>query len=348
MKTNKFIGYFNYIYEMLNIIKDPKKERQHMAAVKAWKTIRIKRIEKIKSENESIEDYNFSLDLKKVYYGEYKINAPLIKPSKLTYIEKGGVGKELSDGWALNYAAGCTHACRFCYVDSMHKRYDARRIGSGVNRSWGDYFYTPYNIDDAIEETKWSKWSGVEVMLSSMHDPYLPQLYKTTRKIIVKALENGVKLCVQTRSPLVKNDFDIYEKYRDRVRIQVSVFTMNRDLARLIEPRVSPPEERINIIRDAKKLGLKAGIIIAPVMPPLKIRPDVISDMEDIIRSISDIKPDFIYGETIHPRGSNIKEIESLLGEQLYLNGLDTAVEKHFYSLLEKYGLEGIWWKAKH
>ncbi|KPV46284.1 hypothetical protein SE19_06190, partial [Acidiplasma aeolicum] len=108
------------------------------------------------------------------------------------------------------------------------------------------------------------------------------------------------------------------------------------------------PEERINIIRDAKKLGLKAGIIIAPVMPPLKIRPDIISDMEEIIRSISDIKPDFIYGETIHPRGSNIKEIESLLGEQLYLNGLDTAVEKHFYSLLEKYGLEGIWWKAKH
>ena len=333
---------------MLNMIKDPEKEKQHMAAVKAWQTIRIKRIEKIKSENESIDDYNFSRDLRNVAYGGYKINPPLIKPSKLTYIEKGGVGKELSDGWALNYAVGCTHACRFCYVDSIHKRYNSRRIGSGVNRSWGDYFYTPDNIDDAIEKTNWSKWSGLEVMLSSMHDAYLPQLYSTTRKIITRALENGVKLCVQTRSPLVKRDFDIYREYKDQVRIQVSVFTMNKNLARLIEPRVSPPEERINIIRDARRLGLKAGIIIAPVMPPLKIRPDVIDDMEEIIKSISDIKPDFIYGETIHARGSNIKEIESLLGEQLYLNGFDRPVEKHFYSLLKKYGLDGIWWKARH
>ena len=335
----------NGMEDMLNINKDPVREKQHMAAVKAWKTIRIKRIKKIKLENESIDDYSFSRNLNSIAYGEYKINAPLIKPSKLTYIEKGGVGKELSDGWALNYAVGCTHACRFCYVDSMHKRYDVRRIGSGVNRSWGDYFYTPYNIDDAIEKTKWSKWSGVEVMLSSMHDPYLPQLYKTTRKIIVKALENGVKLCVQTRSPLVKRDFDIYRDFKDQVRIQVSVFTMNRGLARLIEPRVSPPEERINIIRDAKKLGLKAGIIIAPVMPPLKIRPDVISDMEEIIKSISDIKPDFIYGETIHARGSNIKEIESLLDEPLYLKGFDSAAEKNFYTLLKKYNLNGEWWR---
>ncbi len=330
---------------MLNVTKDPEKEKQHMAAVKAWQTIRIKRIEKIKSENESIDDYNFSRDLRSVAYGEYRINPPLIKPSKLTYVEKGGVGKELSDGWALNYAVGCTHACRFCYVDSIHKRYDAKRIGRGVNRSWGDYFYTPNNIDYAIEKTNWSKWSGIEVMMSSMHDPYLPQLYNTTRKIITKALENGVKLCVQTRSPLVKRDFDIYEKYKDQVRIQVSVATMNSELARFIEPRVSPPEERINIIRNAKSRGLKAGIIIAPVMPPLNIRPDVKQDMEEIIRAISEIKPDFIYGETIHARGSNIKEIESLLGEQLYLNGFDRPVELHFYSLLKKYGLKGIWWR---
>jgi DNA repair photolyase len=333
---------------MLNIDKDPEKEKQHMAAVKAWRTIRTKRIEKIKLENESIDDYNFSRDLRKVAYGEYKINPPLIKPSKLTYVEKGGIGKELSDGWALNYAVGCTHACRFCYVDSIHKRYDSKRIGKYVNRSWGDYFYTPYNIDEAIEKTKWSKWSGIEVMLSSMHDPYLPQLYETTKKIIIKALENGVKLCVQTRSTLVKKDFDIYTKYKDQVRIQVSVSTMNKDLSRFIEPRVSSPNERIDIIREAKNKGLKAGIIIAPVMPPLKIRPDVIGDMEEIIRSISDIKPDFIYGESIHARGSNIKEMESLLGEPLYINSFDKPVEKNFYLLLKKYNLKGEWWRSKH
>ena len=63
--------------------------------------------------------------------------------------------------------------------------------------------------------------------------------------------------------------------------------------------------------------------------------------------SLAIINHDFIYGETIHARGSNIKEIESLLGEQLYLDGFDRPVELHFYSLLKKYGLNGIWWRER-
>ncbi|EQD35473.1 Radical SAM domain protein, partial [mine drainage metagenome] len=67
--------------------------------------------------------------------------------------------------------------------------------------------------------------------------------------------------------------FDIYMEYKDQVRIQVSVATMNHELARIMEPRVASPEARIGIIREAKNIGLTAGIIIAPVMPPLRIRP---------------------------------------------------------------------------
>ena len=53
----------------------------------------------------------FDKNSSKIAYGQYNIGVPLIKPSKLTYVEKGGIGKELSDGWAINYAVGCTHAC---------------------------------------------------------------------------------------------------------------------------------------------------------------------------------------------------------------------------------------------
>ncbi len=205
--------------------------RRHSAALKAWETIRRERILKIKSDNESIDDYIFDPDMNSVSYGSYVINPPLIKPSKLTWIEKGGVGKELSDGWSLNFAIGCTHACRFCYVDNINKRYGARRAGRIVNRAWGNYFLMPSNIDEAIEKTSWSRWKGVEVMMSSTHDPYLPQLAETTRKIIKAALENGVKICVQTRSPLVKRDLDIYAQYPEQVRIQVSCFPASEDKA---------------------------------------------------------------------------------------------------------------------
>jgi DNA repair photolyase len=324
---------------------DPVKEKNRMAALKAWETIRRQKIEKIKAEYESIDDYFFDPDMRKVAFGTYRINPPLIKPSKLTWVEKGGVGKELSDGWSLNFAVGCTHACRFCYVDSINKRYGVKRAGNLVNRAWGNYFYTPENINEAIEKTNWKKWEGIEVMMSSTHDAYLPQLAPITRRIITAALENGVKLCVQTRSPLVKKDFDIYSKYKDQVRIQVSVATMNRDLSRLMEPRVAGPEARIEIIREAKRLGLKAGIIIAPVMPPIKIRPFPSNDVEEIVRLISEFKPDFIYGESLHTRGSNIKELEIALQEPLVLGNFDEAMEKRFHSTLLKYGMKGRWWR---
>lgn len=48
-----------------------------------------------------------------VVEGTYHCSPPLIRPSKLTSKENGGVGKDLSQGWNLNFAVGCTHACPF-------------------------------------------------------------------------------------------------------------------------------------------------------------------------------------------------------------------------------------------
>jgi DNA repair photolyase len=320
-------------------------EKYREAALKAWSTIRRNKIERLKTVNETFDDYIFDIDSRKVAYGTYSINPPLIKKSKLTWIEKGGVGKELSDGWALNYAVGCTHACRFCYVDNIHKRYGERRAGPLVNRAWGNYLYTPSNIDEAIANTSWERWKGVEVMMSSTHDPYIPTLINSTRKLLEAALPAGVKLCIQTRSPLVMRDFDYISQYRDQVRIQVSVATMNDRLSRIIEPRVARPESRLHILEIAKQYGLNTGIIIAPIMPPLKIRQYPSKDIEEIASRLSQIKPDNIYGESLHVRGSNISELEAMLGQKLDLENFDAAIEVKFHKTLSKYGLKGRWWK---
>jgi DNA repair photolyase len=34
-------------------------------------------------------------------------------------LSKDSSGKDLSDGWAVNFAVGCTHGCLFCYVDRI-------------------------------------------------------------------------------------------------------------------------------------------------------------------------------------------------------------------------------------
>ena len=274
----------------------------------------------------------------------FRITPPLIKPSKLTYVERGGVGKGLSDGWALNYVVGCSFGCRFCYVDEIHKKWGEKRVGEIVFRDWGDYMAVPSNLDEAIERTPWEKWRGEEVLLSSTHDPYLPVIHEWTRKILERALPAGVHFCIQTRSPLVERDFDLLKRYSGQVRLQVSIATYSRELSRVIEPRVVPPERRMLTLDRAKAEGLRTGVIIAPVLPPVRLRPDVEGDLDTIIGELAKVVPDHIYGEALHVRGVNMGYLERALGERVNLSGFDEKAGRMFYNLLKKHGLKGKWW----
>jgi len=125
----------------------------------------------------ALEPLERTLDADKVHLpasvagGTFRTTPPLIRKSKLTSRSNGGVGKQLSDGWSLNFAVGCTHGCPFCYVDEIHKRFGQSRYGEVVLQKWGDYLLLPGNLDDAIEKTPWRRWSGKEVMMSSTHHP---------------------------------------------------------------------------------------------------------------------------------------------------------------------------------
>ena len=302
-------------------------------------------------ENEPSDPYSFNINAAMVSYGRYRINPPLIKPSRLTSFENGGVGKELSDGWAINYAIGCTHACRFCYVDSIHKRFSSRR-GDAIHRPWGMYLLVPENIDEAIEKTEWWRWSGKEVMMSSTHDPYLPQLYNITRKILEKSLPHGVKYLIQTRSTLAARDLELLSRYRGQVRLQVSIATLDKNFAKIIEPRVPTPEARLNLLKKAKELGIRTGIIVAPVFP----KKDWKKDVQEILEKAAEIGVDHIYGEALHVRGLNLTYIKEAIKngsgypellEELNptsLNRFDKEAGAWFRTLLKRHTLNGWWW----
>lgn len=280
-----------------------------------------------------------------VMEGSYRCTVPLIRPSKLTTKARGGVGKNLSEGWNLNFAVGCTHACPFCYVDPIHKRFGQARYGSLVREKWGDYFLVPGNLDEAIEDTRWDRWRGKEVMMSSTHDPYLPKLAAAARSILEHALPAGVRLCIQTRSFLVTKDLDYIAEYPELVRLQVSIATLNRELARLIEPRVPPPEARIEVLRRAKERGIRIGVILAPIMPGVHVRPDVRKDLSAMALALVGLRPDHIYGESMHVRGENVRLVEEKIQQEMPpSDGFDRRCARWFQEELSAVGLHGTWW----
>ena len=285
--------------------------------------------------------------LNNVKSGKYRIRPPLVKPSRLTKRRRNGTGKDLSSGWVVNYAVGCTHGCIFCYVDAIHKKFNPYKLDT--RPWWGQYFYVPENLWQAIKETPWHRWAGEEILMSSTHDPYLPQLYRYTRAILEYALRAGVRVRIQTRSMLVLKDLDFLAQYKNRVIVQVSIATMNPEFARLIEPRVPSPKKRLLILREAKSRGLETGVIIAPIFPPNRHRVWLEEDLDTFMASLAEIGVDRVYGEILHVRGQNMRYIREVLGEPLHVSrDFDQYVEALFYRLLAEYGLKGEYWPEYH
>ncbi len=101
-------------------------------------------------------------------------------------------------------------------MDDIHRRGSYGSAGDIVYEEWGNYVVLPSNLGEAIEKTPWERWKGVEVLLSSTHDPYNPAIYKWTRRMLEAALPAGVHVCIRTRFPLVERDFDLLKEYRER------------------------------------------------------------------------------------------------------------------------------------
>jgi DNA repair photolyase len=229
------------------------------------------------------------------------------------------------------------------------------------------YLLIPNNIEEAISKTTWHRWRGKEVMLSSTHDPYLPELAGYARRILEASLPYGVKYCIQTRSLLVKNDFDLLSEYKDQIRLQYSIATLNEELAKLIEPRVPSPYARLNVLKEASRLGLKVGVIIAPIFPI----EGWLNDLENIFKELAEIsyysnrngddnsnsssRMD-VYGEALHIRGINMEYIKEFFYnkrsnirfvsdlDKTSLLRFDKLAGKHFNALLTKYRLNGRYW----
>jgi DNA repair photolyase len=276
----------------------------------------------------------------------YQIKPPLVRESRLTTRERGGVGKPLSTGYVTNFAIGCTHACPFCYVDSIHKRLVVK-IHPEAGLEWGEYLLIPEprSFEKALRETPWHRWRGELVLMSSTHDPFLPQLVPYAKAILEAGLKHGVHFLIQTRSLNALQVLPLLARYRGQVIFQVSIATLNEELRRLIEPRVPPATARLGMLRRAKGFGLGTGVIIAPILPPVKQRPDVEADLDAIMRELAGINVDQVFGEMLHIRGQNIARLEGILGVRLVVNKeLDRQLGNLFETLLIKYGLNGEYW----
>lgn len=276
----------------------------------------------------------------------YTSKRPLVGKSKLTRKEAGGIGKDLSDGFTINMAIGCTHGCPFCYVDEIISKFHKTRFN--ITEPWGEFLLVRRGIREMAASTKWEKYRGKEILMSSTHDPYLPCLRGYTRDVLQAALPHGVRFRIQTREIGFIEDDDLFKAYPDQVQVQVSVCTWNEALRKVVEPRIFPTRARLRALRDVQ--GVKKGVIMAPLFPKCEARCAAPFDIILVAKDIKEHVPDIvhIYGEALHIRGENLPRMNNLLGTTWTgssLKAWDNEAEGVFYAVMGDLKIPATYWR---
>ncbi len=169
-----------------------------------------------------------------------------------------GKGQVSGFDYTLNPYRGCSFDCSYCYAPSFVAEEDKQA-------NWGRWVEVKKNALMALDRADLGDKS---VLMSSVTDPYQPLEAKTelTRAIVERLLEMQPRLVVQTRSPIVERDIDLFKRFRS-IRVNVSSPTDSEEVRRAYEPSCASIERRLRTVETLARNGLKTTVCISPMLP---------------------------------------------------------------------------------
>ncbi len=170
---------------------------------------------------------------------------------------------------SINPYRGCEHGCVYCFARPSH---------AYLGFSPGLDFETEIMVkrDAAVllrKELAARSYRCAVMSMGSNTDPYQPveRELGITRSILEVLRETKHPLGIVTKNFLVTRDIDILADMARQglVKVFVSVTTLDRKLARAMEPRASTPPKRLEAIRLLAEAGIPVGVMAAPMIPAL-------------------------------------------------------------------------------
>jgi len=213
-------------------------------------------------------------------------------------------------GWSLNPYMGCAHRCTFCYVRGFEKRADRPS-----DDRYGRSIRVKTNVVEVLRrELRRRSWAGEGVVIGAATDPYQPAEghYRLTRGSIEALAAVRNPLSIITRGPLIVRDIDVLSdaSRRAAVSIHLSIPTLDPEIWRLTEPGTAPPRQRLRAITRLVDAGIDVGIGMAPILPGLSDRPELLAD---VVRAARDAGATSIWAGLLNLRpGTREHFLESL------------------------------------
>jgi DNA repair photolyase len=186
--------------------------------------------------------------------------------------------KGMPFAWSLNPYTGCAHRCTFCYVRGFEQRADRPS-----DDRYGTEIRVKVNIAEVLRrELARRSWAREEVTIGAATDPYQPAegRYRLTRACLVELSRALTPFSLITRGPMVWRDVDVLQDAALRVEISVnvSVPTLDDRIWLTTEPGTAPPRRRLEIVRRLVDAGIRTNVAIAPILPGLSDRPELLAE----------------------------------------------------------------------
>ncbi len=170
---------------------------------------------------------------------------------------------------SINPYRGCEHGCVYCYARPSHAY-----LGLSPGLDFETRLFAKDNAAQLLErELRRPGYRAQLLALGANTDPYQPieRDLRITRSVLEVLAAFGHPVGITTKSAAVLRDLDLLRSMaRDNlVHVWISIATLDRDIARSMEPRASTPARRIQTLRELAGAGVSCGVIVGPVIPAL-------------------------------------------------------------------------------
>lgn len=171
--------------------------------------------------------------------------------------------------YSLNPYRGCQHGCAYCYARNSHEY-----LGFNAGLDFETKIVVKQDAPALFREFLANEtWEPDEVVFSGVTDCYQPaeRHFRLTRQCLEVALECRLPVGIITKNALVVRDLDVLREMAARrlVHVNLSLTTLDADLARRMEPQTSVPAARLRAIRALSDAGIPTRVMTAPIIPGL-------------------------------------------------------------------------------
>jgi DNA repair photolyase len=169
------------------------------------------------------------------------------------------------------------HHCRFCFASPTHRYFDL----AGAEDFFGIIFVKTNLPEVLAEELSRRTWRREQVAVGTATDPYQPAegRYRLTRRCLELFVRFRTPISLLTKGTLVLRDLDVLQDLTRCAGATVcfSVPTVDGEIWRRSELGTPPPWQRLRVMERLVLAGIRAGVLMAPLLPGLSANPEQIA-----------------------------------------------------------------------